>query len=482
MIEFFYLFISITLFFSFFLILFLNEFSAKLIALIYSIFIFLLSILALTCIDFSSIFFYSYSIELSSFFNIFFVIGIDQLSIMLIILVTFLFPLSILASWNSIKFKIKFFYFNILLLEFFLINVFLSFDLLFFYFWFESTLIPMFFIIVIWGNQSRKINAAFYLVAYTLVFSTFFFIIILFIHFNFGTTNVFALSYLFVLNKKYQLIFWLAFFLAFAVKLPIFPFHLWLPEAHVEAPTVGSILLAGLLLKLGYYGYARFFLHLFPLASIYYNPLVVVLCSIGCIYGALLALGQLDIKKIVAYSSVSHMSLCILGLISNNIYGILGSFLLAIGHGFVSSALFFLIGVLYDRYHTRILDYYSGIGIILPVFSFFFFSFLISNFGFPISLNFISELLILIGIGSWSLLLLFLLLFYSVLSVSYNLWLYVRVCHGTLYSLLFIKGLYYDMSKIEFYVIMPLFFCNIFFCFAPNCLINLMLPFFLSLF
>jgi NADH:ubiquinone oxidoreductase subunit 4 (subunit M) len=173
-----------------------------------------------------------------------------------------------------------------------------------------------------------------------------------------------------------------------------------LPEAHVEAPTVGSILLAGLLLKLGYYGYIRFFIQLFPYGSYFFNFLVVTLCLLGSIYGAFLALSQTDIKKIIAYSSVSHMSLCLLGASSNNIYGILGSYLLAIGHGFVSSALFFLIGVLYDRYHTRILDYYSGINLIMPIFSFFFFSFLISNFSFPISLNFIAELFVLIGIGS----------------------------------------------------------------------------------
>jgi proton-translocating NADH-quinone oxidoreductase chain M len=481
MFEFIYLYILLSLIFSIILFIFIDDLHVKLVSFIFSIFLFILSIFILIKIDFSSIFFYSYTFKFSLFYKIYLTLGIDQLSVFFLLLTTFLFPLIILASWNSIKFKLNFFYTNLLLLEFFLINVFISFDLLFFYFWFESTLIPMFLIIVIWGNQSRKINAGLYLLVYTLLFTALFFFLIIYIQFEFGTTNFFVLLNFLIINKNYQIFFWICFFLAFAVKLPLFPFHLWLPEAHVEAPTVGSIILAGLLLKLGYYGYVRFFLQILSDTFEIFNSIVIVLCMLGCIYGALLALSQIDIKKMIAYSSVSHMSLCLLGIISSNIYGLLGSFLLAIGHGFVSSALFFLVGLLYDRYHTRILDYYSGLNLVLPVFSFFFFTFLISNFGFPISINFIAEFLILLGIGYLNLIILCFLIFYSVISVAYNLWLYVRVCHGSLSKNLILNFYFYDISKIELLIILPLFFCNIFFCFMPNTLINYLIPFFISI-
>jgi proton-translocating NADH-quinone oxidoreductase chain M len=475
------MYIFLSLIFSIILFIFIDELHVKLVSFIFSIFLFLISIFILIRIDFSSTFFYSYTFKLSVYYKIYLTLGIDQLSIFFLLLTTFLFPIIVLASWNSIKFKLNFFYTNLLLLEFFLINVFITFDLLFFYFWFESTLIPMFLIIVIWGNQSRKINAGLYLLVYTLLFTVLFFVLILYIQYEFGTTNFFVLLNFLIINKEYQIFFWICFFLAFAIKLPLFPFHLWLPEAHVEAPTVGSIVLAGLLLKLGYYGYIRFFLQILPNSFEIFNSIVIVLCTLGCIYGALLALSQVDIKKMIAYSSVSHMSLCLLGIISANIYGLIGSFLLAVGHGFVSSGLFFLVGLLYDRYHTRILDYYSGINLILPVFSFFFFTFLISNFGFPISINFIAEFLILLGIGYINIIILCFLFFYSVISVAYNLWLYVRVCHGTLSNSLVINSYFYDISKIELLIILPLFFCNIFFCFMPNNLINYLIPFFISI-
>jgi NADH:ubiquinone oxidoreductase subunit 4 (subunit M) len=173
-----------------------------------------------------------------------------------------------------------------------------------------------------------------------------------------------------------------------------------LPEAHVEAPTAGSMILAGLLLKLGYYGFVRFFLTMFPEANLFFNPLISSLCILGCIYGALLALSQVDIKKIIAYPSVSHMNLCVLGVFSFDINSLVGSCLLAVGHGFVSVALFFLIGCLYERYHTRIIDYYSGISYTLPIFSLLFFYFIISNFAFPVSINFIAEILLFLGISN----------------------------------------------------------------------------------
>jgi NADH-quinone oxidoreductase subunit M len=429
--------------------------------------------------DFSSIFFYSYTFEFSNIYNINMNIGIDVLSIIFLLLTSFIFPIVILTSWDSIKFQLKFFYILLLLLEFFLLNVFISFNLFFFYFWFESTIIPIFLIIVIWGSRSRKISAAFYLLGYTLIFTLFFFLSIIYINVIFESNNMFMLLNFLFLNKKYQIFFWVSFFLAFIVKFPIFPFHLWLPEAHVEAPTSGPIILAGLLLKLGFYGYIRFFIQLLPESSEFFNSIVVVLCLLGCIYGALLALSQNDIKKIIAYSSVSHMSFCLLGIISFNLYGLIGSVMLAIGHGFVSSALFFLIGALYNRYHSRLMDYYSGISGILPIFSLFFFYFIISNFGFPISINFISEFLILLGIGYWNIIIVLILSIYSITSVAYNLWLYVRIFHGTIFNNLIINN-FYDLSKTELFILIPLVICNSTLCYFPNAFLVIVTPYFMQ--
>ena len=365
-----------------------------------------------------------------------------------------------------------------MLIEIFLIFAFISFDLFFFYFWFESILIPMSLLIGIWGNQSRKINAIFYFFIYTVLGSSLMLFSIIYVYVFYKTTNFFILSYFLVFNKTQQIYLWIAFFLAFAVKIPMVPFHVWLPEAHVEAPTAGSMILAGLLLKLGYYGFVRFFLNMFPDANLFFNPLVSSLCILGCLYGALLALSQIDIKKIIAYSSVSHMNLCVLGIFSSDLNALVGSCLLAVGHGFVSVALFFLIGCLYERYHTRLIDYYSGMSQLLPLFSLFFFYFIISNFAFPLSINFIAEFLMFLGIANWNFFSFFFLIFYSVLSLSYNLWLYVRIMLG---SCKLISVYNMDLTKLELLVLAPLVFLNFFLCFFPNILINLLIPFFFSL-
>jgi NADH:ubiquinone oxidoreductase subunit 4 (subunit M) len=234
---------------------------------------------------------------------------------------------------------------------------------------------------------------------FTLVFSVPLLFSIIYLQLVIGSTNFFFLAKYVTLTLKEQKILCLFFFIAFAVKTPLFPVHIWLPEAHVEAPTVGSVILAALLLKLGIYGILRFCLNLFPNGVYELKPFFLVLCVLGCIFSSFLALSQQDIKKIIAYSSVAHMSLAVIGLLSNNIFGIIGGIILAIGHTFVSSALFILVGILYERYHSRIVDYYAGLSSILPIFSFFFFCFAISNFAFPISGNFIGEFLIFISVG-----------------------------------------------------------------------------------
>ena len=285
--------------------------------------------------------------DLVSFFDgINYIIGIDAISLLFIILTTLLFPLCFLLNWESVKYRFKDFAILLFLLEFFLINVFSCLDLFFFYIFFESVLIPMFFIIGIWGSRQRKIHAVYQFFLYTFFGSVFMLISIIIIYLHIGTTAIYFIKN-FYFSENRQLIIWLGLFLGFSIKVPMIPFHIWLPEAHVEAPTTGSILLAGILLKLGTYGFIRFLIPLFPYALKFFTPFVFVICLISIIYGSFSTIRQIDLKKIIAYSSIVHMNFCIIGLFTNNIEGIFGSFFLMISHGLVSGALFFCIGILY---------------------------------------------------------------------------------------------------------------------------------------
>lgn len=476
MLYYFYLIFTIGFFFTFVsLLIFKEELHIKLIFLFFSLFIFLSFGYFFTLVDFSTYSLYFYNFIITDQFNVIMTIAIDQISVIFIFLTSFIFFIVSLVAWNSIKHKVNLFFVLLLALEFAIINVFINFDLLFFYIWYESSLIPIFYIILVWGNPNRKVIASFYLMFYTLIFSIFFFIFIIFLHYKVGSVNMILLNNNILFNQFYQNLFFLSFFFAFAVKVPLFPMHVWLPEAHVESPTIGSIILASLLLKLGYYGFLRICLSCFHDAIIFYKPILNLICFLGCLYGSLLALSQSDIKKVVAYSSVSHMGLCILGLFSFNIFGVVGSFLMAVSHSFVSSALFYLVGILYDRYHTRSVDYFSGLGLYLPNISSIFFLFIISNFSFPISLNFIAEFFIFLGIGSINFLVLVFLLAYSVLTVSYNLLTYIKIFHGTLKKN-FSTLLFIDIQKKEILIIFPLLFLNIFFCFFPSNILKLLIP------
>ena len=327
----------------------------------------------------------------------------------------------------------------------------------------------MFLIIGIWGSRNRKIRAAYQLFLFTLVGSLLMLISIIFIYSFTGSTDLkFLLNFQF--PKFIQLFLWLSFFFSLAVKIPMVPFHLWLPEAHAEAPTAGSVILAGILLKIGGYGFLRFSIPLFPEATIFFSPLVFILSLIAIIYGSLTTLRQIDLKKIIAYSSIAHMGFVTIGIFSLTVQGIEGSILLMISHGFVSSALFFCIGILYDRYSTRIIKYYSGLVQSMPLFSIYFFFFLFANIGFPCTSSFVSELLILIGLSKISLFITFLCAIGIILSAAYSIWLLNRVLFGIL-KLNFIK-FYQDISRREFFILFYLTLNVFWIGLYPNSFLN----------
>jgi NADH-quinone oxidoreductase subunit M len=360
-----------------------------------------------------------------------FQIGMDFLSFFLLILSTFLIPVCIIASWESIQNKWKEFIILLFIMEFFLINVFVVFDVFLFYLFFEGILIPMFLIIGIWGSRERKIHAAYQFFLYTLFGSLLMLIGIIYIYIEKGTGNLIVL-YGLDFSWVEQISLWILFFFSFAVKVPMLPLHLWLPEAHVEAPTAGSVLLAGILLKLGGYGMIRFLLSLFPQASLYFQPMVFVIALLSIYYSSLSTIRQIDLKKIIAYSSIGHMNYVVLGLFSNNIEGLVGGYYMMISHGFVSSGLFLCIGFLYERYHSRNLFEYGGLVQVMPLYVSIFFIFIFANFGFPGTSSFIGEFLIVLGLSSVNRIVFILGGFGLIFGTVYNLWLLNRIAFGSL--------------------------------------------------
>nr|YP_009130757.1 NADH dehydrogenase subunit 4 [Agarophyton chilense]AKA27612.1 NADH dehydrogenase subunit 4 [Agarophyton chilense] len=433
-----------------------NEYLCKLIALNIVCLTFLFSLLLWVQFDNTTSFFqFSSTYNWIPSINLYYTIGIDGISLFFILLTTLLTIFCVLLSWVSVQSLIKEYLICFLLLEFFLIQVFCVLDLLWFYIFFESVLIPMFLIVGIWGSRKRKIRAAYQFFLYTLVGSLLMLLALLTIYFEVGTTDLQVLWYYNFTEIK-QIIFWLAFFSSFAVKIPMIPFHIWLPEAHAEAPTAGSVILAGVLLKMGGYGFLRFSIPMFPKASIYFTPLIFTLSIIAIIYASLTTLRQVDLKKIIAYSSVSHMGFVTIGIFSLNLQGIEGSILLMLSHGLVSSALFLCVGILYDRYKTRILKYYGGLMQVMPIFGIFFLFFSFANLGFPGTSSFIGELLVLIGAFQINRILTFFASLGMVLGAAYSIWLFNRISFGNL-KLQYFRS-FQDVSRREFWILVPLMF------------------------
>ena len=403
--------------------------------------------------------------KVSYLWNIQYIFGLDGISILLINLTTFLIPVCILINIVSINYRFKEYVLMLFLLEFLLINTFSILNLFFFYIFFESVLIPMFIIIGIWGSRQRKIHAAYQFFLYTFFGSIFMLISIIIIYLHLGTT-----SYEFLLfsnfDKIYQKFLWFAIFFAFAIKVPMIPVHIWLPEAHVEAPTAGSVLLAGVLLKLGSYGILRFLLPIFLFGTYYYLPLAYTLCIIAIIYGSLTTLHQIDLKKIIAYSSIVHMNFALIGLFALNLEGVQGSIFLMLSHGVVSGALFLCVGCLYDRYHTRIIKYFGGIVLAMPIFSVFFLIFTLANIAFPGTSSFVGEFLIFLGIFKENITVGFLSAFGVILSACYSIWLYNRVIFRNIKLIYLFK--FRDLKKTERFIFYPLIFLVFFMGIYPK--------------
>jgi len=400
-------------------------------------------------------------------------LGVDGISIFFILLSTLLIPICLLASWDSITKFYKEYIICFFLMESFLILVFSVRDLLLFYIFFESILIPMFILIGVWGSRERKIRASYLFFLYTLFGSVLMLLAILYIYFTQGTTD-YEMLLISSFSFKEQCYIWLAFFASFASKVPMLPVHIWLPEAHVEAPTAGSVILAGILLKLGTYGFIRFSVPLFPEASFYFTPFVFSLSILGVIFASLTAIRQTDLKRIIAYTSVAHMNLVMLGIFSFNSVAIEGAILQSLSHGFVSSALFLIIGVIYDRHHTRMVAYYSGLVHLMPLFTFIFLFFTMANIALPGTSSFVGEFFLLSGIFKANTFATFFGATGMILGGGYSLWLLNRICYGNLKIQYIFE--YQDLNTREFFVFLPLILGTFVLGIYPDLFLNIIHP------
>ncbi|HVY43554.1 MAG TPA: NADH-quinone oxidoreductase subunit M [Hyphomicrobiaceae bacterium] len=394
--------------------------------------------------------------------------GVDGISMLFVILTTFLMPLCILASWESIEDRVKEYMIAFLLLETLMIGVFCALDIVLFYLFFEGGLIPMFLIIGVWGGP-RRVYASFKFFLYTLLGSVLMLLAIIAMYWHAGTTDIPTLmATSFPADMQWWL--WLAFFASFAVKLPMWPAHTWLPDAHVEAPTAGSVILAAILLKMGGYGFLRFSVPMFPLASQELAPLVFVLSVVAIVYTSLVALAQEDLKKLIAYSSVAHMGYVTMGIFTFTHQGVDGAIFQMLSHGIVSAALFLCVGVVYDRMHTRLIDAYGGLVERMPMYAFCFMVFTLANVGLPGTSGFIGEFLTLLGAFKANTWLAFLATTGVILSAAYALWLYRRMIFGVLDKPSLRAIL--DLGPREVAVMAPLVLLTILFGFYPAPLLD----------
>ena len=394
--------------------------------------------------------------------------GVDGISMLFVILTTFLMPICILASWDAIQDRVKEYMIAFLVLETLMIGVFCALDLVVFYLFFEGGLIPMFLIIGVWGGK-RRVYASFKFFLYTLLGSVLMLLAIMAMYWEAGTTDIpTLLAYKFPPVMQNWL--WFAFLASFAVKMPMWPVHTWLPDAHVEAPTAGSVILAGILLKMGGYGFLRFSIPMFPLASELFAPVIFVLSVVAIIYTSLVALAQEDVKKLIAYSSVAHMGFVTMGLFTFTAQGLQGGIFQMLSHGIVSAALFLCVGVVYDRMHTREIAAYGGLVNRMPLYAACFMVFTLANVGLPGTSGFVGEFLTLVGafrVNSW---VAFLATTGVILSAGYALWLYRRVIFGQLEKPA-LKDIM-DMNTREAGFMIPLVVLTILFGFYPAPLLD----------
>jgi NADH-quinone oxidoreductase subunit M len=404
--------------------------------------------------------------------NIYYFIGVDGISVLFILLSTLTAILCVLISWESIKTKVKEFYISILLTTSFMIGVFCSLDFFLFYIFWEAMLIPMFLIIGVWGGPNR-IYAAIKFFLYTLVGSLLMLVGIIVLYLYAGKTfNILEL-----MTKTYPFtmqvwLFW-AFFSAFAVKVPMWPVHTWLPDAHTEAPTAGSVILAAVLIKMGAYGFLRFSLPMFPDASQAMTPIMMTLSVIGIIYGAVICLAQTDLKRLIAYSSVSHMGFVTLGIFALNIQGLEGGILQMLNHGIVTGALFLSVGIVYDRTHTRKIADYGGLATEMPIYAAFFMVFTLASIGLPATNGFIGEFLILLGGFKANQLAGVLACTGIIIGAGYMLWLYQRIFFMEVNAKL--HGLV-DMNVRETIILIPLIFLVFWIGVYPDSFLSFMHP------
>ena len=398
--------------------------------------------------------------------------GVDGISVLFVVLTAALMPICILASWTSVQKRVREYMLAFLVLETLMIGVFCAMDIILFYLFFEAGLIPMFLIIGIWGG-ARRIYASFKFFLYTLIGSVLMLLAILVMYWQTGTTFIPALAAQ-GFDADLQTWLWLAFFASFAVKMPMWPVHTWLPDAHVEAPTAGSVILAGVLLKMGGYGFLRFSLPIFPIASDMFAPIVFAMSAIAIVYTSLVAFAQEDMKKLIAYSSVAHMGFVTMGIFSATVQGVQGAVFQMLSHGWISGALFLCVGVVYDRMHTREIAAYGGLANRMPVYATVFLLFTMANVGLPGTSGFVGEFLTILGtfqVSTWT------ALFAAsgvILSAVYALSLYRRISFGRIEH----EGLQQitDMNRREIFIIAPLVLATLVFGFWPMPILDLTAP------